>query len=249
MALDVGRYLHVVPQHGSGCGTELLFQHRGPGHDAGGHRYPEQLDRRPSLISFPFGKGQTSLEEFLNKVLDIALGGWSIQGTQLIHSGSPLSVSQTNGNNGCGCGQNPNATGVSAVRPLIGHRSDTGVAEPGCVFHCAGLHFRERGAEAQCIRTGRIRSGRLNVQIVYGQVKYYKFQFRIESLNLTNTVLFANPSTNISTPGTFGTITSQSNFPRLDPDGGAHYVLICSGKPQRGPVRCRVFRWFVVGET
>jgi hypothetical protein len=43
----------------------------------------------------------------------------------------------------------------------------------------------------------------------------YKFQFRAETLNLTNTVLFASPATDITKPGTFGTITSQSNFPRL----------------------------------
>jgi len=40
-------------------------------------------------------------------------------------------------------------------------------------------------------------------------------QFRAEALNVTNTVLFASPSTNISSPGTFGDITSQTNFPRL----------------------------------
>ncbi len=45
--------------------------------------------------------------------------------------------------------------------------------------------------------------------------EYYKVQFRAEALNVTNTVLFAAPSTSISTPGTFGDITSQTNFPRL----------------------------------
>ena len=45
--------------------------------------------------------------------------------------------------------------------------------------------------------------------------EYYKVQFRAEALNVTNTVLFGNPSTNISSPATFGLITSQTNFPRL----------------------------------
>jgi hypothetical protein len=45
--------------------------------------------------------------------------------------------------------------------------------------------------------------------------EYYKFQFRAEALNLTNTVLFASPSLNVSSPSTFGVITSQTNFPRL----------------------------------
>jgi hypothetical protein len=45
--------------------------------------------------------------------------------------------------------------------------------------------------------------------------EYYHVQFRAEALNLTNTVLFAAPSTNVSSPGSFGAITSQTNFPRL----------------------------------
>jgi hypothetical protein len=45
--------------------------------------------------------------------------------------------------------------------------------------------------------------------------EYYHVQFRAEALNLTNTVLFAAPTTNVSSPGSFGAITSQTNFPRL----------------------------------
>jgi hypothetical protein len=45
--------------------------------------------------------------------------------------------------------------------------------------------------------------------------EHYRVQFRAEVLNVTNTVLFSNPSTNISSPGTFGLITAQGNFPRL----------------------------------
>jgi hypothetical protein len=45
--------------------------------------------------------------------------------------------------------------------------------------------------------------------------EHYKMQFRAEVLNVTNTVLFGGPATNISTASTFGTVTSQTNFPRL----------------------------------
>jgi len=45
--------------------------------------------------------------------------------------------------------------------------------------------------------------------------EHYKVQFRAEALNVTNTVLFGNPSTNISSPASFGLITAQTNFPRL----------------------------------
>ena len=45
--------------------------------------------------------------------------------------------------------------------------------------------------------------------------EYYHVQFRAEALNLTNTVLFASPTLNVSSPSSFGSITSQTNFPRL----------------------------------
>ncbi len=62
----------------------------------------------------PFGKGQMLMKN-ANSVLNQIVGGWSIQSQMLIHSGVPLSVSQTNANSGCnGCGQFPTATGVSA---------------------------------------------------------------------------------------------------------------------------------------
>ena len=162
----------------------------------------------------PFGKGHMFMANS-NKVVDYFFGGWSIQGQQLIHSGTPLSVSQTNANTGCnGCGQLPTATGVSAQTsgPVDSRINDW--------LNLAA--FTPTPAYA----FGNV-SARLNVYSpslfnidasVYKSVtikEYFKFQFRAEALNLTNTVLFASPSTNVSSPGTFGVITSQTNFPRL----------------------------------
>ena len=42
-----------------------------------------------------------------------------------------------------------------------------------------------------------------------------KAQFRAEALNATNTPLFGNPGTTVTSPSTFGVITSQINYPRL----------------------------------
>lgn len=163
--------------------------------------------------ALPFGKGQMFLKNS-NKLIDILAGGWSVQGTQLIHTGSPLSVSQTNGNTGCGCGQNPTATGVSAVRPDSVTDPTLEWLNPAAFAITPAYAFGNVAPRLNVYGPGLFN---LDVSAFKSVTvkEYYKFQFRAEALNITNTVLFANPSTNISSPGTFGTITSQTNFPRL----------------------------------
>jgi hypothetical protein len=175
---------------------------------------------QPNSYSFsmtyalPVGRHQMLLAND-PKWLDYFIGGWSVQGQQLIHSGTPLAVSQTNANTGCGgCGQLPNATGISAQSAGSIDQRINGWFNPAAFTPAAAYTF------------GNV-SPRLDVYSpplfnidasVYKTVtlkEYYKFQFRAEALNLTNTVLFASPSTSISSPGTFGVITSQTNFPRL----------------------------------
>ncbi len=175
---------------------------------------------QPNSYSFsmtyalPFGRRQLFLAND-NKALDLLIGGWSIQGQQLIHSGTPLSVSQTNANTGCnGCGQLPNATGISAqstgsIDSRINDWLNLAAFTPAAAYTFGNVSPRLNvyspplfNIDASIYKTVTIK-------------EFYKFQFRAEALNLTNTVLFASPSTSISSPGTFGVITSQTNFPRL----------------------------------
>jgi len=161
----------------------------------------------------PFGKGQMFLKN--NKVLDYIVGGWSVQSQAIIHSGTPLGVSQTNSNTGCnGCGQYPTATGVNAQSPgsvdarlynwfntaafSITPAFTFGNVNPSLTVYSPPLF----NFDASMFKTVTVK-------------EHYKVQFRCEVLNVTNTVLFGSPATNISTASTFGTITSQTNFPRL----------------------------------
>ena len=165
--------------------------------------------------TLPFGKGQ----KFLSggpKALDFLIGGWSIQGSQLIHSGTPLQVTQgTNANTGCnGCTQLPTATGTSAqtsgsvddrINNWVNPAAFTvtpayafGNVSPRITVYSPPLF----NIDASMFKTVTIK-------------EHYKFQFRAEALNLTNTVLFANPTLNVNSPSTFGVITSQTNFPRM----------------------------------
>lgn len=167
----------------------------------------------------PFGKGQM----FLNGggPLNWLVGGWSIQSQSLIHSGTPLAVTQgTNSNTGCnGCTQLPTATGVSAqtsgsvvdriyqwVNPAaftVTPAYSFGNVSPRINVYSPPLF----NIDASLFKTVTFK-------------EHFKFQFRAEALNLTNTVLFASPALNVSSPSTFGVITSQTNFPRLLQLGG-----------------------------
>jgi hypothetical protein len=175
---------------------------------------------QPNSYSFsmtyglPVGRHQMLLAND-PKWLDYLIGGWSVQGQQLIHSGTPLSVSQTNANTGCnGCGQLPNATGVSALSAGSVDQRINGWLNLAAFTPSAAYTFGNVNPTLN-VYSPPLFNIDASVYKTITLKEYYKFQFRAEALNLTNTVLFANPSTNISSPGSFGVITSQTNFPRL----------------------------------
>lgn len=175
---------------------------------------------QPNSYSFsmtyqlPFGRHQMILAND-NKFLDLLIGGWSVQGQQLIHTGTPLSVSQTNANTGCnGCTQLPNATGAPAqssgsVDQRINDWLNLAAFTPAPAYTFGNVSPRLNVYSPPLFNIDA------SMYKTYTVKEYFKFQFRAEALNVTNTVLFASPSTNISSPGTFGVITSQTNFPRL----------------------------------
>ncbi len=163
--------------------------------------------------ALPFGKGKTFLSH--NKVLDLIVGGWSIQSQQLIHSGTPLQVTQTNANTGCnGCSQFPTATGISAqtsgsVDDRINNWVNPAafVATPAYAFGNVSPRITVYSPPLFNIDASMFKTITIK--------EHYKVQFRAEGLNVTNTVLFASPTLNVNSPSTFGVITSQTNFPRL----------------------------------
>jgi trimeric autotransporter adhesin len=162
----------------------------------------------------PFGRGQMFLKNG-NRFAEMALGGWSLQSQTLIHSGTPLTITQTNANTGCnGCGQYPTATGISA---LTSGSPDSRITDwvNLAAFTATPAYAFGNVSPRINVYSPSLFNIDLSVFKTVTVKERYKMQFRAEALNVTNTVLFASPSTNISSPGTFGTITSQTNFPRL----------------------------------
>jgi hypothetical protein len=164
----------------------------------------------------PFGKGQKFLSG--NRWLDLAVGGWTINTTGLISSGSPLSITQTNNSVGCnGCIQRPNATGIDpATTGSVDQRID-GWLNLAAFSQAPAYTYGNLSATIPVYGPGMFNFD-ASMFKTFSVKEHYKFQFRAEALNATNTVLFANPtasSLSINSGATFGTITSQTNYPRL----------------------------------
>lgn len=160
---------------------------------------------------FPFGKGKRFLSS--NKHLDLVAGGWSANAQAQMQSGYPLSISQTNNNTGTNSGQRPNATGDSPSMPGPVTQRIDGWLNRAAFSQAPAYTF---GNLAPSINT--YGPGQYNWDVsmfkTFTILEKVKAQFRAEALNITNTVLFATPTTNINN-NAFGAITSQTNFPRL----------------------------------
>lgn len=162
----------------------------------------------------PFGKGQMFLRNAKLPV-QLVLGGWSVQSQAIIHTGTPLGVSQTNANTGCnGCGQFPTATGVSALSTGTVDQRIYDWMNIAAFTQTPAFSFGNVNPTLNVYSPGVFNFDMSMFKTVTIK-EHYKVQFRAEALNVTNTVLFGNPSTNISSPASFGLITSQTNFPRL----------------------------------
>jgi hypothetical protein len=164
--------------------------------------------------ALPFGKGQMFMANS-NKAFEYLFGGWSVDGQQLIHSGVPIAITQTNSNTGCnGCGQFATATGVSALTSgSVDSRLNDWV-NIAAFTQTPAYSFGNVSPRINVYSPSLFNiDASLHKTVTFKE--YYHVQFRAEALNLTNTVLFAAPTTNVSSPGTFGAITSQTNFPRL----------------------------------
>jgi hypothetical protein len=149
----------------------------------------------------PFGKGRHYLSK-MNPVLDAVLGGWGLAGSYTLMSGQLISW----GN-------------------LIYYGGDLNydVRNIGNAFDTTRFNVKSAEQLANNYRTfpsrfNNTRSDRLNTAMM-SAIKSFRLgekvalQYRFETFNTFNHVVFAAPSTS-ATSSAFGTVTSQSNSPR-----------------------------------
>ncbi|MBV9771008.1 MAG: TonB-dependent receptor [Bryobacterales bacterium] len=161
----------------------------------------------------PFGRGKP----FLNtnsRILNYAVGGWSINAFSTIQSGFPLLITQPNNNSVIGATyQRPNATGIS---PATSGSTDDRINDwlNTAAFSQAPQFTFGNISRFSNTRGPGLFDWDLSVFKSFLITERINAQFRAESFNATNTVEFGNPNTTYTSP-TFGVITSQINIPRL----------------------------------
>ena len=161
----------------------------------------------------PFGKAKP----FLNtnsRVLNYAVGGWSVNAFSVIQTGFPLLITQPNNNSVIGATyQRPNATGISPETPGSTDQRLNDWLNPAAFSQAPRFTFGDISRFIN-VRGPGLFNWDLSVFKNFSVTERINAQFRAEAFNATNTPYFGNPNTTF-TSATFGVITSQINSPRL----------------------------------
>jgi hypothetical protein len=165
----------------------------------------------------PLGKGKPFLAN--NRFVDLAVGGWSLNGTGILQGGSPLAVYQNSNNNSTlGTGlQRPNLTGVDPCTSGSTESRLNNYLNPSAFSTAPSYTYGNTPRTLPCRGPG-YRNWDLSVFKTFKTEKV-DFQFRAEALNAFNTPQFQAPVTKFGA-STFGQIQSTVNFPRYIQLGG-----------------------------
>ena len=162
---DAERDLHLVPQHGARLArrTTMRRSSRRAGH--GRLRISRTAISMSYHTRFRSAKARCSWRTPTRPWSYCSADGRSSR-SQLIHSGTPLSVSQTNANTGCnGCGQLPTATGrCRRNRPDRSIQRHQWLAESRRLLRDAGLFIRQRQPAAERVFAAAVQHRRLALQ-------------------------------------------------------------------------------------
>lgn len=163
----------------------------------------------------PFGKGKQFLGG-VNKLTDLALGGWSINLVNTTQSGYYLNITSSSNLNSSlyTASQRPNATGVNpATSGSVGSRINSGWLNPAAFSQAPAFTFGNVSRTLPVLGPG-LYDWNASLFKSFSITEKFKAQFRAEFLNATNTPNFRGPGTAFGS-GSFGQITSQANFSRM----------------------------------
>jgi hypothetical protein len=164
------------------------------------------------VYELPFGKGRRFRASW-NRAVDAAIGGWQINGIATVATGLPLAVTAQNTSGANNASLRPNNNGRSArldgpVESRLNKYFDTSVFSQPAPFT-----FGNTGRVLPDARIPGARNLDFSLFKSFRLLEHVSLQLRAEAFNLTNTVQFGRPNSNLSTAN-FGQITSQVNSPR-----------------------------------
>lgn len=164
------------------------------------------------IYDLPFGRGRHFGTDW-SRLMEIAIGGWQVNGVATLSAGTPLGFSASN-NAGIfnqAIRANNNGTSGKLTGPvqdrLLAYFNKTPYTQP------AAFTFGNMGPRVSDIRNDGTYNWDLSAFKNFRLTEKWNVQFRAEALNAFNTPRFSGPNTGV-TSSTFGTITSQSNAPR-----------------------------------
>lgn len=161
----------------------------------------------------PFGKGK----QLDNRLINAVAGGWSLNGIVTLHSGVPYDIGASSSiPNICNCSNTERASVVGNIYAVQGPKNaNTEWFNTAAVAIPAPFTFGNLGRNS--LRADRWRNTDLSLfrqfGLGLGDARY--LEFRAESFNAFNNVVFAVPDTNIN-DATFGHVNQgqEANLPR-----------------------------------
>jgi hypothetical protein len=159
----------------------------------------------------PFGKNKAIGSQWPT-VLNTIAGGWQANVLATLASGQPLAFGvNTNTSNSYGGGQHPDATGVPAslgdAQSYLAWFNTAAYAAP------ATYTFGNVARTTTSVRRDLSRNVDFSLFKTFSFGEKFRLEFRAEAFNLTNTCVFAAPTTKVGNTS-FGVITAQNNTPR-----------------------------------
>ena len=164
------------------------------------------------VYELPFGRGR-HFGAHWNRLTDLALGGWQVNGIFSRGTGLPVAVTTQNTSGSNSATLRPNNNGKSAelsgqVQDRLTRYFDTSVFSQPAPFT-----FGNTGRVLPDVRIPGVKNLDLSVFKTFSIAEKLRLQFRAEAFNLTNTPQFGRPNSNLNSPQ-FGVISTQANNPR-----------------------------------
>jgi len=173
--------------------------------------------------AIPFGRGR-DYGSHVNRFVDWAIGGWKVSADAVLYSGFPITIGSTdasNSNNGKGARANQyyplHITGRS-LSHWFGTSTDAVPCAINATVHtdpnhtpCAYGPESTNSFGTAHVGTERAPGYRIVDTSAFKQFHTYKeqyLQFRADAFNVGNIASYSAPAATITTPSTFGQITS-----------------------------------------